>query len=402
MDDNKEILSAAEEAAEEVNTKVGESADEANEAAEKTVDAAETTAEAVDNAVETTVEAVDADNQAGVTEETLNNFSDSYSSNEISDELKEVQDNAESMPAPKKKKKLMAPIIVSICIVVVAAVVALVLTVFFGKNIEGSWYYEQEVQTSYAESTSDEPPAMKIGYWFIFEGNNKLTVKSGSASGSGSFTFRTGSVEGEPIGEPVVDLNFIDPLSNQPINSTFKADISGNIFTGQKLTLTSIQNAELKIELEKKNHEAPEIKRNGDFVADKQTEGKWVNSQSGYGVTYVSVYDIKSDGTITISDTQKISSQFSGTGKDLEYTVTIEGLYTCNKGKLEIYYDRGGTQKAEIPYQIKEKGNVLTITGAQEINFYKVGSASADEILNPTTQPSTEAATEAAAQSTTK
>ncbi len=330
--------------------------------------------------------------------------------NGISDDLRELQNSAAEIKPAKKKSKLMAPIIISVAIVAVAAIAALVMMLFFNKNIDGTWYYEQEVQTGYAESSADEPPTVKIGYYFIFEGNNKMTVKSGSASGSGTYTFRTGSVEGEPIGEPVVDLNFIDPLSSQPITQTFKAEISGNVFTGKKLKLTAISNDQLTLNFDSKNYEKPELKRDGDFVADKETEGKWITVQNGYGVTYTMSYEFKSDGTVSIVTVQKIDATMSGSGKDLEYTVTIDGIYSCNKGKFEITYNMGGeNQKADLPYAVKEKGNVLTITGAQDIDYYKVGSASADEMLNSpaTTAPATEAAqqqttNEAAQQQTTK
>lgn len=330
----------------------------------------------------------------------------SSDSNGISDDLRELQNSAANIKPVKKKSKLMAPIIISVAIVAVAAIAALVMMLFFNKNIDGSWYYEQEVPTGYAESSADEPPTVKIGYYFVFEGNNKLTVKSGSTSGSGTYTFRTGSVEGEPIGEPVVDLNFIDPLSNQPITQTFKAEISGNVFTGKKLKLTSLTNNEFSLNLESKNYEKPELKLEGDFVADKETEGKWITVQNGYGVTYTMSYEFKSDGTVSIVTVQKISSAMSGSGKDIEYTVTIDGVYTCNKGKFEITYNMGGeNQKAELPYAVKEKGNMLTISAAQDIDYYKVGSASADEILNPpaTTAPAVEEAPkQAQEQATTK
>ena len=116
------------------------------------------------------------------------------------------------------------------------------------------------------------------------------------------------------------------------------------------------------------------------------------------GVKYTMTYELKSDGTVTITNEQNYSSQLSGSSKDLVYTITYEGLYSCNKVKLEIVYDMGGQQKGEIPYTVKEKGNVLTISGAQDIDYYKVGSASADEIMNPveTTAAPTEAATEKA------
>ena len=193
-------------------------------------------------------------------------------------------------------------------------------------------------------------------------------------------------------------MNFIDPFSGQTIEQTFKAEISGNIFSGQKLKLTSIKNTEVAIDLEKKDYKKPELKLDGDFVADKEVEGKWVTVQNSMGVKYTMTYELKSDGTVTITNEQNYSSQLSGSSKDLVYTITYEGIYSCNKGKLEIVYDMAGQQKGEIPYTVKEKGNVLTISGAQDIDYYKVGSASADEIMNPveTTAAPTEAATEKA------
>ena len=388
LDDNKEKLAeSAEEVTQEINT-------------EETAEAAEETAEAVEEAASETAEISDETAQAiEAFEQTAEGESDEFTdSTGISDELRELQDATANMKPAKKKRKLMVPIIISLCIVIVAAAAALVLTLFFNKSIEGTWFYEQEVQTGYATSTNDEPPTMKVGYYFTFESGGKLTFRSGTISGSGTYTYRTGSVEGEPIGQPVVDMNFIDPFSGQTIEQTFKAEISGNIFSGQKLKLTSIKNTEVAIDLEKKDYKKPELKLDGDFVADKEVEGKWVTVQNSMGVKYTMTYELKSDGTVTITNEQKYSSQLSGSSKDLVYTITYEGLYSCNKGKLEIVYDMAGQQKGEIPYTVKEKGNVLTISGAQDIDYYKVGSASADEIMNPveTTAAPTEAATEKA------
>ena len=78
--------------------------------------------------------------------------------------------------------------------------------------------------------------------------------------------------------------------------------------------------------------------------------GKWVTVQNSMGVKYTMTYELKSDGTVTITNEQNYSSQLSGSSKDLVYTITYEGLYSCNKGKLEIVYDMAGQQKGEIPY----------------------------------------------------
>lgn len=388
MEDNKEKLAPSEETAEEATAEAAKTAEAGEEAAGEAVEEA-----AEDATVEVPAEEIKLPPYDGETVP-LDGL-------EISPELQELQTAVTEKP--KKKRKLMAPIIVSVVIVAVAAIAALVLTVFFGKGIDGCWKFTQEVQTNYAQSTSDQPDTVKITYYFNFEGGNKLTVKSGTATGSGTYTFRTGSVEGEPIGEPVVDMDFIDPISNQPISSTFKAVIEGNIFTGKKLTLTSIQNEQFKMELEKEDYKQPELKREGEFSADKQIEGKWVTSQQGMGVTYITSYELKSDGTFVVISTQKVSAMLTGAGKDLEYTTTIEGIYSCEKEKLSLNFYTTEAQKAEIAYTIKEKGNVLTLKSAQDMDFYKVGSASADEVLNPpTTQAATEAATQAATQAATK
>ena len=94
---------------------------------------------------------------------------------DISDELKELQDAAAKMQPIKKKRTLMVPIIISLCIVIVAAAAAILLTLFFNKSIEGCWYHEQEVPTSYAQSTDDEPETVKIGYYFKFDSDGKMT-----------------------------------------------------------------------------------------------------------------------------------------------------------------------------------------------------------------------------------
>ncbi len=418
MDENNEKLTAAPEQtdAEEQVTQVIENAtadtEEYNQEAEDTAGSVtEDAAQSAEEAKEAVEEASDAATEAfeeTVPAEGAEGPDRAFGTDsEISDDLIQMQNAAENYAPVKKKRKLMGPIIISIVIVAVAAVAALVLKVFFNTGIEGSWYYEREVQTGYAESTNDEPPTMKLGYYFIFEGNGKMTVKSGTVSGSGTYTYRTGSVEGEPIGKPVVDINYIDPLYRTPVNTSMAVEVTGNIFTGKTLKLSAFENASQAVTLTQKNYEKPELKREGDFVADKELEGKWVNGEASFNISYTTTYDIKSDGTMSVSSTQTVNGQLSGTGKDQEYTVTIDCIYSTNKGKLEIMYNAGENQKQELPYSLSKKGDVLTIKEAQEINLYKVGSASADEIMDKISKSTqaTEAApqvTQAAAEAETK
>ena len=190
------------------------------------------------------------------------------------------------------------------------------------------------------------------------------------------------------------------------VNQSFKVEISGNIFTGQtmKLSSTNSETEGNSLDFVKKDYVAPELKRDGDFVADKEIEAKWVTSMQGYGEKYVESYEMKSDGTFNQSTAIQIDSQLSGAGKDLEYTVNLSGIYSCQKGKLEMVYEfMGDRQKQEIPYTVKEKGNVLTLSLAQDVDYYKVGTPSADEALAAkATEPPTEAAAEATTQKATE
>lgn len=417
MDENNEKLTPAPEqtdAEEQVTQVIDDAAADAEEYKQEAENAAEAvTEEPAEDAAEPAEEAAEAvegaaEDAAEGAQQALDQMP--QTDGEISDDLRQLQGAAENYAPKKKKSKLMAPIIVSIVIVAIAAAAALVLKVFFNNGIEGSWYYEREVQTGYAASTNDEPPTMKLGYYFIFEGNGKMTVKSGTVSGSGTYTFRTGSVEGEPIGKPVVDLNYIDPLYRSPVSTSMAVEVTGNIFTGKTMKLSTFKDASQSVTFTQKNYEKPELKREGEFVADKSLEGKWINGEASYNISYTTTYDIKSDGTMSVSSTQFIDGTLSGTGKSQEYTVTIDCIYTTNKGKLEIVYNAGEEQKQELPYSLSKKGDVLTIKEAQEINLYKVGSASADEIMDkinkstqateaaPQLQLSTEAATEAATE----
>lgn len=434
MDENKEKLTPAPEqdAAQEPETSVTDETtteteaynQEVQEAAQAAEDAAEDAAEeaageAVEDASEKTAEAAEASiaeageelNAAAETELPAEAEASEFGDG-ISDDLRELQDAADNIMPPKKKRTLMAPIIVSLCIVLVAVAAVLIIKVFFNNGIEGSWYYEREIQTEYTTSTTDEPPTEKVGYYFIFEGNGKLTVKSGTISGSGSYTYRTGSVEGEPIGKPVVDISYVDPLYRTPVEASMAVEVSGNIFSGKTLKLSSFENAESSVTFTSKNYEMPELKLDNDFVADKELEGKWVIGQSSYGVYYSMVYDIRSDGTMTVTSSQYVDSTLSGTGKSQEYTVSTECKYTCQKGKLELVYNATKNQKQEIPYSINKKGDILTLKDAQEVNLYKMGTASADEIMDSiaksktenqaATEAVTEAATEAATQAATE
>lgn len=385
MDENK--IPGAEltgDTAEEVTKAAVEGAEEVTEAA-----AGEVT-EAVDEEAAQAGDALAETADAEASENT-----------DISDELKELQDAAAKMQPVKKKRTLMVPIIISLCIVIVAAAAAILLTLFFNKSIEGCWYHEQEVPTSYAQSTDDEPETVKIGYYFKFDSDGKMTYYNGDISSVGTYTFKAG----ESNSDNTVDLNFYMPSSGY-VNQSFKVEISGNIFTGQtmKLSSTNSETEGNSLDFVKKDYVAPELKRDGDFVADKEIEAKWVTSMQGYGEKYVESYEMKSDGTFNQSTAIQIDSQLSGAGKDLEYTVNLSGIYSCQKGKLEMVYEfMGDRQKQEIPYTVKEKGNVLTLSLAQDVDYYKVGTPSADEALAAkATEPPTEAAAEATTQKATE
>lgn len=379
---------AAEEVTEVINGEAtealtGEPVEAVNDEAAQLADDAEQTADSTENAVNTP--------------ESPNG--------EISNELRELQKAAASMQPAKKKHTLMTPIIISLCIVIIAAAAALFLMLFFNKSVEGCWYHEEEIPTSYAQATNDEPKTVKVGYYFKFESGNKLTYFDGSISSEGTYEL----TKDESDNSNVVELNFFMPNYGY-VKQSFKADVSGNIFTGQTMKLTSAESStgSKPLEFVKKDFTEPELKRDGDFVADKEIEGKWVTATNGYGEKYVESYELKNDGTFVQSTTVTIDSQYSGMGQEQTYTIKLSGIYSCEKGKLELAYKvTGEQQKQELPYTVKDKGNVLTLTLSQNVDFYKAGSPSADEVLaakptEPPTQAQADTPTQAATQPATE
>ena len=303
---------------------------------------------------------------------------DNFDSTEISDDLKAL---SEAISQQKKKKVLMTPIVVSLCIVICAAVAALTIGVFFNKSIEGSWYLsETYTPQTYANSTEDEPDAetMILDRYFVFEGNGKLLIKSGNETSVGSYTCHTGTEDDNAEGKPVVDIDVIDPLYNQLVSGSYIVDVEGNIFTGKKLMLTSVLDEASVLEMESKEHTKPELKRDGEFKSDDKIVGKWINTMDGFGVTYTIMYEFNADGTFLIENITSVPDSLGDGTTD--YIIDFDGIYNCENGTVTLQYFVVTDQEQEISYQVD--GDILTVKGVSELEFYKVGTPSGDEIMN--------------------
>lgn len=252
--------------------------------------------------------------------------------------------NSEELSQPentkdKKKFPLQVPIIIAAAIVVCVALAFLVLKCFFDTSIVGTWTFEDTATSDEASETSQDDRT-----YYIFDKDGTVSLACGSIQYMGTYSVTTDD-EGAKSVEMYIPTAYLQ--------ATFDYSVSGNIFTGRKLELSYEDTESYKFTEVKRV--MPELKAADDFKADDALVGDW-NYYDGY---YDYSYTFNSNGTVHINQ------------NDL---LIIDGTYKISDNVVTITFYGGDEYTQDMEYSVD--GDELIMQGIQ---YFKVGSASADE-----------------------
>ena len=289
-------------------------------------------AETVEASVEETVEETAETAQEAV-EETAEETQESV------EEATETVEETVEEPA-KKSKFLQRTIIISAAIVICAVLVALICRLFFfngivGTNLFGSpketcWHYSTPVSSGYT-ATTDE--AQTADYYFIFEPDGTLKIEIGSFEYDGVYNTQYLTEETAPdkdsVGKSVVSIE-----NTNSIDGMYFYEVSGNVFTGKKMKLTSTMSNEVAFEFDDQAYTSPKIEREGSFEKDEKVVGSWTNKNEYASQTL----KFNEDGSYSISTKTSTSKQVEN------------GLYNCKDGSITLSSFYIATQSQTFKY----------------------------------------------------
>jgi len=341
LDENKEFNNETVSEENVTNTEA-----EAAETAAEVTEAAEDAAEAAEEAAEESAEVIsEADTAFG-------------------EELAEVEADAPA-EAPKKKSLIMKPVLIAAGIVIVVALAALVIRLFFNTGLDGTWHYVRQVPMLASDATSDEAVEnVDVDYYFTFSGSEvKATI--GTVTSKGTY-----EVHKNDDGKSVMTMELTDLITSYNFlpYGEYEVNVSGNAFTGRKLTLTTASDESATIEMTSASYSAPEIKRENDFTPVESIQGKWIFNQEGYDLSY----EFSKDGTATYHE--KVSQMNMYTGANMTIDYTIEGIYDVNDTSITMHFYYTKDSSMDITYQ--SDGDTLYING---FPFVKEGTATSAE-----------------------
>lgn len=309
------------------------------------------------------------------TAEEANYYGDAFSDDApetASSEAEETQPTeieAETEAAPKEKSGiLMKPIFIAACIVVCAVIAVLVLRLFFNSSIEGTWHYVREVQVMANDASADEPyETISVDYYFNFGKDNTVTATLGTVTSKGTY-----EIYKNDDGKSVITMDLTDLITSYSFlpYSEYELNVSGNAFTGRKITMTAQTNDQSEpsvFEFESSSYTAPEVKREGEFKLNEGVVGTWVYNQDNYNL----VYEFKNDGTASYHEQVNQVNIYTGSVMNIDYT--LDGLYNVTDDTITVYYYYTKDSSMDISYKLDE--DTLYINGYP---FTKQGAATKD------------------------
>lgn len=301
-----------------------------------------------------TIENPQTDNE-NVTEETATD-----STNSFADEFAETQPQAidyNSSPAAQaqvanKKRVLQLPIIIAIILVVLCALGFLVFKCFFNTSAVGTWTVDNTASADQATSTSTNDEANLNYYTFSDQkdkdGNLTASISVGTMKMVGTYTVANAD------GKNTITINIPNVLTG-----SFEYSVTGNVFTGRTLTLTSTE-YKTSVKLKSATLKTPELKPDQDFKPNSKITGKWkdqssYNDKNSYNISYV----FNEDGTMQVNEANQLY---------------VDGVYTYNDKVITVTYYAGSKATMKLNYSLD--GNTLVING---LGFSKDTGSSKDE-----------------------
>lgn len=265
------------------------------------------------------------------------------------DELNEIGvsdddslDYEQEQPSAKKKHFIQVPIIISLVIVAVAALGLFIFKGFFNTSVVGTWMYTEVSSADEASASSED---ISIDRYYIFEDDGTLSMVIGTITQKCDYK----------ITYDEENTMFVNMIFDAATTYTYECNISGNMFTGRKLSLVNSEYNQ-QLDLESAKYKTPEIEHDKDFAPKEELLGKWVYDDGFYTFSF----EFNEDG----------SAQYS------EYGTTIaDGYYTYTDTEFTFIYYSYKREEMERSYEIVDGS--LIVDGIMQ--FTKQSEASADE-----------------------
>ena len=303
----------------------------------ETTESAETTAENAAETTETTEDA--AENAAENTEETA--------ATAFGEELAETgagtETSADENVPEKKKNIIMKPILIAAGIVIVVALAALVIRMFFNTGLEGTWHFVRQVPMMAANATDDEAVEnVNVDYYFTFSGK-EVQATIGTVTSKGTY-----EIFKNTEGKSVVTMDLTDLVTSYNFlpYGEYEISISGNIFTGRKLVLTTPTDEADPIEMTSDSYKAPAINRENEFTPKDEITGKWVFNQNGSDLSY----DFTKDGKAHYQEKFSQMNMYTGSNMTIDYA--IDGIYDFSDSTITVTYIFTKESSMDISYQL--------------------------------------------------
>jgi len=244
-------------------------------------------------------------------------------------------------PILPRKRKIVKnnQLIIVFCITVAAVLTAVIWSVFFNRDITGTWYY---VHTGEYTDSSDVPSNGEIQSESVthtytqqvsynFDDDGVCTVSLGSMSVKGPYQLLSlGS-------DPTMSVG-VYYESTPLLYGNYHYKISGNLFTGRKITLFSDNSDDSQLVLER-GEGSFSLERFENEKLDERLYGRWKNPE------FSEYFTFKDDGHMII---------------EIDNTIVIDHVYTVmDEGILLTKYETDSQQSFSYSYSFDDDGNFI-------------------------------------------
>ncbi len=242
-------------------------------------------------------------------------------------------DIEKTVETSNNKVKIQTPIMIAACILVVAVLGFFCFKLFFSNSLVGTWVIKTDASADEAEENNDAV----IYYTFNEDNTASLNVGSMEVRGNWWYADENGATTDQATDTITISISYF-------FNGTFQYELNGNAFTGRNLTLKSGEDS--SYDFESRNLTDPGLKPDEDFKVDEKLVGEWQNEETKISYTF------NADGSCRINEMD---------------TLIIDGVYSAEKGKIDIKYIAQEESNTSIEYVLKD--SKLTISG---LEFEKV------------------------------
>lgn len=257
----------------------------------------------------------------------------------------ELSQGAAAAVVTKKKSKALpiVLIVVAAFVLMIAAVFVLAFTVlkdhsavaYFKPNtVQGVWkfegYFDPTTGKQIAEEEKKEDSIHNIMYYVFSE--NTLTIERGDQD------FKKQEIHDCSFTEDEKGTKTINIMFEGQVAAQYTYTMEGNLFSGQKLNLTS---GEETVTFTKElNVSLPKVEAMENFKADAKLTGKWYNKEIKFG------YIFGEDGFLTVVN--------NSMGK-----VETRCAYRVEDGKITIKNSQSEEKEESIEFTYKDDNTIV-------------------------------------------